>query len=71
MSSHQRGGITAPRTFNRYPTAPDADGRGASTVKRAVPVGADPLAVGHGINDTAASQDFLKATRERLAKERT
>jgi hypothetical protein len=69
MSRHQRGGITAPRTFNRYPTAPD--GRGASTVKRAVPAGADPLAVGQGVNDTLASQEFLKATRDRLAKERT
>jgi hypothetical protein len=42
---NQRSGIAAPRSYNRYPVAPDADGRGASTVTRAKPHGKDPLAV--------------------------
>lgn len=66
MSSIQRGPRGQVVSHNRFATNPD--GRGASTVRRAKPVGADPLAVGAGVNDTAASQDFLQATRERLAK---
>jgi hypothetical protein len=67
MSRHTRW---APPNFvshNCYHTA--SDGRGASTVTRRVPHGKDPLSGGEGVNDTAASQEFLKATRERLAKE--
>jgi hypothetical protein len=68
---HQRSTTPAASrvSHNRYPTAPD--GRGASTVTRAKPVGKDPLAVSEGLNDTAASQEYLKAQRERLAKEST
>lgn len=61
MSTHSRGTTGAPRTFNRYPTAPD--GRGASTVTRVNPVGKDPLAVEAGKNDTAAQLEYLAAKR--------
>lgn len=60
---HQRSSTSAaPRvSYNRYPT--NMDGRGASTVTRAKPVGKDPLAVDAGKNDTAASQEYLAAKR--------
>lgn len=63
MSRHQRSGNAAPRTYNRYPIAPDADGRGASTVTRAQPVGRDPLATGDGKADTAAQMEYLASKR--------
>lgn len=61
MSRNHRGTTGAPRTFNRYPTSPD--GRGASTVTRATPVGKDPLAVDAGKNDVQASLEYLAAKR--------
>lgn len=59
--SHHRGTTAAPRTFNRYPTAPD--GRGATVPTRATPVGKDPLAVDAGKNDVQASLEYLAAKR--------
>jgi hypothetical protein len=60
---HQRSSTNAtPRvSHNRYPTNPD--GRGASTVTRAKPVGKDPLAVDAGKNDTAAQMEYLASKR--------
>lgn len=56
-------GIAAPRSYNRYTTAPGADGRGASTVFRRKPHGKDPYAVGEGRNDTAAQLEYLASKR--------
>lgn len=60
---HIRRPMTTTTNRNRYPSAPD--GRGASTVTRAKPVGKDPLAVEEGKNDTAAQMEYLAAQRRR------
>lgn len=60
---HQRSTTAASRvSYNRYPTA--SDGRGATSVPpRKTPVGADPLSLGEGKNDTAAQMGFLASKR--------
>lgn len=60
---HTRGPIGPSINRNRYRSAPDADGRGASTVTRKTPVGKDPLAVEQGRADTQAQMEFLAAKR--------
>ena len=57
MSGNQR----RPVSHNRYPTS--LDGRGATAVVRATPVGKDPLAIEAGKNDTAAQLEYLAAKR--------
>jgi hypothetical protein len=59
--SHQRSTGRPSLSHNRYRTKPD--GRGATSVQRATPVGKDPLAVDAGKNDTAAQMDHLAAKR--------
>lgn len=57
MSRHQRSGIAVPRSYNRYQTVPNADGRGASTVTRRQPHGKDPYAVETGKPSTQPRHD--------------
>lgn len=57
MPRNQRGGMPPSRSYNKYPIAPGADGRGASTVTRKVPVGKDPLAVETGKPSTQPRHD--------------
>jgi hypothetical protein len=66
MTTHRSSLTQAlPVSHEKYATAPD--GGGASVVTRKSPVGADPLAIGAGVNDCAASKEFLAAKRAQLA----